>query len=291
MSESTLKQRIHSGELVTGVGVSMSYSKADLERVLDKNDCDFVSIDSQHSAYNEDRLEAFCANAQTLGIPAILRIKHTRHTYLIGNYLDLGPTGIVVPEVRETASVDEAVKTFYYPQFGKRSWGGSARWGIDAHPDRLEYAGWWNNTGVLQIQIESVDAVVNCSKLGKQGVDAFTFGPNDLSYDIESYTDPPFKTVEACVQHVVDEMKGSDVAVGIGLHRPEDRDKYLEMGLSDGVADAYDCVRRLNSHLTYKPTGGSSPSASSRSLLHPSRTVMRLKSPPHGIIWAPRLLK
>ena len=232
MPDNMLKQRINNKEIVTGIGVGMNYSKADLEELLEKNACDFFSVDSQHCAYNEDRLESFCANAQSLGIPVIFRIKHTRHTYLIGNYLDLGPTGIVVPEVREEASIVEAIKTFYYPQFGKRSWGGSARWGIDSHPDRLEYADWWNRTGVLQIQLESVDAVINCRKLGKPGVDAFTFGPNDLSYDIESYTDPPFKTVDACVQHVVNEMKGSDVAVGIALHQPEDRKKYLDMGLT-----------------------------------------------------------
>ncbi|MEE2709973.1 MAG: aldolase/citrate lyase family protein [Gemmatimonadota bacterium] len=232
MSDSTLKQRLRNKNLVTGIGVDMKHTLQDLERILDKNPCDFLCIDSQHSAFNEDRLESFCRSAQSLQIPVIFRIKHTRHTYLIGNYLDLGPTGVLVPEVREEASVDEAIKTFYYPQFGKRSSGGSARWGIDAHPDRLAYAEWWNNTGILQVQLESIDAVVNCRKLGKNGVDAFTFGPNDLLYDIESYTDPPFKSVDECIEHVVSEMSGTDVAVGIGIQHPADREKYLDMGLT-----------------------------------------------------------
>ena len=62
--------------------------------------------------------------------------------YLVGNVLDLGPAGIEVPQVEEEATVDEAVKYFYYPQQGKRSWGGVARWKIDGNDDRLAYADW-----------------------------------------------------------------------------------------------------------------------------------------------------
>ena len=66
------------------------------------------------------------------------RIKHTYHSYLIGNVLDLGqPAGIEVPQVEEPATVVEALKYFYYPQQGKRSSPGReasapvARWKIE----------------------------------------------------------------------------------------------------------------------------------------------------------------
>ena len=82
-----------------------------------------VAVDSQHSPYNEDRLVDFCNVANELGIFVNFRIKHTRNTYLIGNYLDLGPSGIEVPQVELDETVDEAVAAFYYPQQGIRSWG------------------------------------------------------------------------------------------------------------------------------------------------------------------------
>ena len=98
-----------------------------------------------------------------------------------------------MPEVRQQATVREAVHFFYYPQFGGRSWGGSARHGIQDRSDRLEYAAWWNETGVLWLQLESVDAVINCRQLAREGVDVLTFGPNDLLFDIERYRNPPFR--------------------------------------------------------------------------------------------------
>ena len=51
--------------------------------------------------------------------------------------------------MEEEATVDEAVEAFYYPQVGRRSWGGAARYGIEGRDVRLEYADWWNRTGIL----------------------------------------------------------------------------------------------------------------------------------------------
>lgn len=228
----SLKQRIRNGEIVNGVGASMESGKEDLARILQQGKVDFFNVDCQHGPQSEDRIVSFCSAAEALGVPVILRIKHTRHTYLIGNYLDLGPAGILVPEVREEATVREAVHFFYYPQFGGRSWGGSARYGIGDRSDRLAYAAWWNDTGVLWLQLESVDAVINCRKLAQDGVDVLTFGPNDLMFDIERYHRPPFRTVDDCVRHVAREMEGTPVAVSLALLDPSDRDKYVDMGLT-----------------------------------------------------------
>lgn len=229
---SSLKHRVRSGEIVTGLGVSMDSGRDDLERFLEQGGIDFFNVDCQHGRHSEDRIVSFCASADALGVPVILRIKHTRHTYLIGNYLDLGPSGILVPEVKEEATVREAVHFFYYPQFGGRSWGGSARLGIRDRPDRLEYAAWWNDTGVLWLQLESVEAVINCRKLALDGVDVLTFGPNDLMFDIERYRRPPFRTLDECVRHVAREMEGTGVAVSLALQDPTEREKYVDMGLT-----------------------------------------------------------
>jgi 2-keto-3-deoxy-L-rhamnonate aldolase RhmA len=121
----SLKQRIRNGEIIIGVSVPIEAEKSRLEDILSRDTYGFVSVDSQHSPYNEDRLVAFCAMAAEIGIPVQFRIKHTRHAYLIGNILDLGPMGIEVPLVEEDAIVEEALAAFYYPQVGKRSWGGA----------------------------------------------------------------------------------------------------------------------------------------------------------------------
>ncbi len=235
-----LKERIHRGELIFGVGAALDFSRSQLEDLLSLGNYSFVYVDSQHAAFSEKELVNFCALAEAVQIPVQLRIPHTRHTYLIGRYLDLGPTGIMVPEVQHTREVDEAISFFYYAQVGRRSSGGVARRNLSAfgeptNPasiDRLAYADWWNSNGFLTIQLESVEAIINARKLAKPGIDLLAFGPNDLRFSMESLPHSPFQTVDECIRHVLEQMRDSTVQVSLGAASAEERDKYIEMGVT-----------------------------------------------------------
>ena len=98
--------------------------------------------------------------------------------------------------------------------------------------DRLAYADWWNSNGFLAIQLESVEAVINARKLAKPGIDLLAFGPNDLRFSMESLPHSPFKTVDECIRHVLEQMKDSTVQVSLGAASAEERDKYIEMGVT-----------------------------------------------------------
>jgi 2-dehydro-3-deoxyglucarate aldolase/4-hydroxy-2-oxoheptanedioate aldolase len=174
--------------------------------------------------------------AEELGLPVQLRIPHTRHTYLIGRYFDFGPAAILVPEVMDEASVEEAVAWSYYPQVGRRSVGGDARYGRKAMGgqfNRLAYAEWWNNQVVLAIQLESIEAISNARQLAKPGVDYVAFGPNDLSFSLEAHPEFPLKTVDNCMRNVAAQLKDTGIRLGMAVMTvPEERDKYLEMGIT-----------------------------------------------------------
>lgn len=232
MSGKNLKQRIRDGELIYGVSVPVSANREEMKAIIDKDHYDFVMADSQHSAYNEPQLVEYCNIADSLDIPVHFRIKHTRNAYLIGNYLDLGPSGVEVPQVELESTVDEAVTWFYYPQIGIRSAGGGSRKGIAERSDRLEYANWWNQYGVLWMQVESVSAATNARKLAKPGVDCLSFGPADLTFSIESYPHHSLKTVDDCVHHVCDQLADTEVAVCYRNGTPDTREKYAEMGVT-----------------------------------------------------------
>ena len=175
----SLKQRIRDGEVIVGASVPIDSDRQLLESVLSKYNYDYFYIDSQHLPLNEEKLVAFCKIATEVDVPVHFRIKHTKLAYLVGNCLDLGPLSVEVPQVELESTVDDAVNYFYYPQFGIRSVGGGARYGLQGRNDAVEYTKWWNNTGVLCIQLESVQATTNVLKLAKPGVDMFSWGPSD----------------------------------------------------------------------------------------------------------------
>ena len=95
-SAATLKKRMRCGETLLGVSVPMTTDRDGLLSIVERGPYDFVAIDIQHAPYDENLLVSFCQTAAEVGIHAQFRIKHTRFTYLIGNYLDLGPSGIRV---------------------------------------------------------------------------------------------------------------------------------------------------------------------------------------------------
>jgi 4-hydroxy-2-oxoheptanedioate aldolase len=235
-SELSLKQRIHNGDIIVALRPSIAISRGQLEDALSKGAYDLIYLDGQHSAFSDDQLVSFCAMAEDLGLPVQFRIPHTRHTYLIGRYLDMGLSAILAPEVAERAAVEEAIAYSYYPQIGRRSWGGAARHGLKAHGgavDRLTYAEWWNNHVVLAIQLESVDGIVNAHKLALPGVDYVAFGPNDLQFNLEGHPDFPLRTPDDCMRNVAAQLKGSGIRLGMAvITRPDERDKYLEMGIT-----------------------------------------------------------
>ena len=228
----SLKQRIHAGELLIGVSVPIKSTQSQLETILGKDDYAFVWVDSQHAPLNEERLVEFCQMAESLGVHVQLRIKHTRFTYLIGNILDLGPTGVEVPQVEEESTVIEAVENFLYPQQGIRSWGGTTRWGLKNFPKPADYMAWWNNTGVLWIQIESIHAVGKAKLLAKPGVDCLSWGPMDLSLNRQRFPDHPFQTDDDCVRHVLKQLEGTNTKLMYRNYTADLRNKYIDMGVT-----------------------------------------------------------
>jgi len=233
MAESaSLKERIHRGDIIVGVSVPMDIERGRLEDILSRDTYGFVTVDSQHGAFHEERLVAFCAMTEVMGIPVQFRIKHPRHAYLIGNILDLGPLSIEVPLVETEGVVDDALAVFYYPQVGKRSWGGSARYGIKGRDNRREYAAWWNSHGILCLQIETLTAVTHARQLAKPGVDCLTWGPSDLSFDLEAHPTHPFQTVDDCLRHVLKQLEGTDIRVSFRNYSHELRQKYMDMGVT-----------------------------------------------------------
>jgi 2-keto-3-deoxy-L-rhamnonate aldolase RhmA len=235
-SGASLKQRIRDGAVVVALRVPITIGRPALESALTKGTYDLLYVDGQHSAFTEDQLVAVCALGEELGLPVQFRIPHTRHTYLIGRYLDLGPAAILVPEVEEVAAADEAVAYSYYSPVGRRSWGGAARHGARARGgrlDRREYAGWWNETVVLSVQLESTRAIDNARALVRPGVDYLAFGPNDLSFDLEARPDYPLRTVDDCMRRVAEQVAGTGVRLGMAVvTEPEEREPYLKMGIT-----------------------------------------------------------
>lgn len=209
----TLRERIRNGETLHVGNAPMDATKDELAEILKQGPFDMIGVCSQHGPFNEEKLWLFCKNAHELGIPVQLRIKHPKHAYLIGNLCDLGPAAIVIPQVDDEADIDEAIRAFYYPPVGIRSFPPPNGYGTDKCLERDEYIEWWNENGILTFQLESVEAVVNARKLAKPGIAMLYFGAEDLKISIAAHPNSPFSTIEECKAYVRRQMEGTGIKV------------------------------------------------------------------------------
>lgn len=227
-----LKDRIRKGKLTLGVSVPWDSTKEEIQRIWSQDkDYNFISIDSQHNPLDESKIASISHDAAELGIPVHFRIKHTNYTWQIGNWLDLGPTMIEVPQTEKVSTAQEAIDYFYYSPVGKRSWGGTSRIEINDRPDRLPYASWWNNFGVLWLQVESLQAISNIPKLALPGIDCISWGPADLAFDRESNPHHPLSiSDQACIDHAFKLLEDSHAQLVLRNYNWRERDKFIDMG-------------------------------------------------------------
>ena len=80
--------------------------------------------------------------------------------------------------------------------------------------------------------METLRAVTHARQLAKPGIDCLTWGPADLSFDLEAHPEHPFRTVEACLRHVLKQLEGTDTKISFRSYDPALRNKYIDMGVT-----------------------------------------------------------
>ncbi|MBM4081090.1 MAG: hypothetical protein FJ278_15410 [Planctomycetes bacterium] len=211
-----LKERIRSGAPFHIGALAVDLPLDQMEKKCVGKGWDLAFVDLQHSPYTEPQLAEFCKRATALEVPLMLRAHHPSAAWQISRLLDFGAAGVLVPMVETPETVAEAVAAFYYPPLGKRSCGLRFAYGWSANQTPRAYADWWNANGILAVQIETVQAVLDVRRLVQPGVDLLLFGAVDLGFSLQASPGCPFKSVEECRQHVVNETRGLGVRVGLG---------------------------------------------------------------------------
>lgn len=139
---------------------------------------DWLFVDMEHGALDLHDVERI---AQAVGerCSCVVRVPSNDRVW-IGKILDLGVSGIIVPQVNSADEAARAVSAAKYPPQGTRGvgLGRAARYGARLN----EYLAEANDETAVIVQIEHVDAVANVERIAQvDGVDAFMIGPFDLS--------------------------------------------------------------------------------------------------------------
>jgi 4-hydroxy-2-oxoheptanedioate aldolase len=168
------KAKMLRGEPAIGAGARLGDPLA--AELLALAGYDFIMVDDQHGAWDDTKAMAAFRSILLAGSVPMVRVRHNDFA-AIGNMLDRGAIGIVVPLVNTREDAERAAEACRYPPRGGRSEGpfGCGIYGPDYHS-------WADDQVLLMVQIETIQAVENAAEiLSVEGVDGCWIGPADMA--------------------------------------------------------------------------------------------------------------
>lgn len=143
---------------------------------------DFVCIDMEHGPVSYQDTEHMLRAATVWGIPALVRVC-APDPAAIGQVLDAGAAGVLVPRVSSTEEARRVVAAARFPPEGRRGVGPGRAAGYGRSiPAYLETA---RAQTVVAIQIETIEALDDLdSILAVPGIDLVFIGPGDLGVSL-----------------------------------------------------------------------------------------------------------
>lgn len=196
-----LKPRIAAGEPV-GV-VWLTLGSPTLAEVTSRHGPDALVIDMQHGLYDRVSME------NTIGASAVPVLVRTRddHDASIGEALDAGAEGVIVPLVESAAAASRVASACRYPPGGHRSGGG-----IRPLADFAAHVAHANAGVLAAVMIETAAGVEAADAIAASGVDMVFIGTGDLALSLGAA--PGSEAHEAACQRILQACRNAGIPCG-----------------------------------------------------------------------------
>ncbi|MFZ5814415.1 MAG: HpcH/HpaI aldolase family protein [Bacillota bacterium] len=191
---------------------------------------DFVIIDNEHGPAGIETTENMIRAAKAAGIVPLVRVSGANVQEILRT-LDVGASGIQVPQVNTAEQCRLVVEAAKYPPLGNRGVAFSTRaagWGFFGGPAHLTGS---NEKTVVVTHIETGLAVQNLDEmLAVKGIDVMFIGPNDLSVSLGYAGNYNHPDVQAIIADCIRRIAAAGVIPGILATNPDEFHKYAALG-------------------------------------------------------------
>lgn len=195
---------------------------------------DYLCMDQQHGLMGyqgiRDGLMAIDAGG-TLGPRVTVGLVRTaaNDLYCIGQALDAGAAGVIVPMIDDAEAAREAVRNSKYPPLGRRSYGP-----MRAQLRRSGDLARANDTTLVAVMIETASGLEHVEEIAAvPGVDALYVGPYDLTIAVGGGDpDDPSAVAarDAALDRILQSGHGAGKAVGIHADDGDSAAERLALG-------------------------------------------------------------
>ncbi|WP_435096015.1 HpcH/HpaI aldolase family protein [Halarchaeum sp. P4] len=229
----SLRDDFRAREPVVGGWVSVPHPA--VAELLGSLTYDFLVLDGEHGEATHQDLADMVRAVDGTRAPTrpLVRVSGADGVEL-QRVLNLGPAGVMVPEVETAAEAEAVVDACQYRPRGSRGVAGARANDYGADLDRQVTSG--TDVAVV-VQIETEAGVENADAIAAvEGVDAVFLGPNDLSADLGVYGEYESGVFTAAVEAVVGAGEREETAVGTLAGDPDTVTERQKWGVDFVVA-------------------------------------------------------
>jgi 4-hydroxy-2-oxoheptanedioate aldolase len=210
-SRGELRERLRRGDPAVGTFAGLA-SPAAVE-VCAAAGADWVLIDLEHGAGDEESVAAGVLACAAYGVPALVRVE-SLDRLRIGRCLDMGAAGIMVPRVDSAEDAARLVRWMRYPPAGDRGVATYNRQGGFGMRSEVLAERDGQLAGVVQIETAAgLEAVEEIAAV--DGIDALFVGPVDLSFALGVPLGFTTGTFQRALDRVLAAARRHGVAAGI----------------------------------------------------------------------------
>lgn len=214
MFENKVKKLLASGKAAWGGAIivpSLLVAKLTLGTGID-----FLWIDTEHVPYGTEAVPMLPVLCRMAGCVPVVRVAGL-DPCLIKKALDIGASGVMIPQINNAEEARRAVQYAKYPPQGSR--GVSPMWTVYMDVPWGDYLPVANEEICVIVQVESPDGIKNLEAIAEvEGVDVVFAGPADLAASMNCIGNIQHPTVQKFLeefpQRVAKTGKTSGISVG-----------------------------------------------------------------------------
>ncbi len=224
-----LREKLERGEVALGTWITVN--STDLVEIASDAGFDFLIFDAEHAPLTMESIQSLLQVLKSDKTTPIVRVAWNDQV-LIKLALDIGPSGLLIPQVKTADDVVSASKAMKYPPEGIRGLG--PRRASNYYREVQDYATRANRELVSILQIEHTDAIKNLGMIipavSKEKISALYVGPADLSASMGLLGKYDDRTFTEGLQRILEESGKANIPVGIHAFNGEDALKKIKQG-------------------------------------------------------------
>ena len=177
-------------------GCSLIFPSADIIELLGIAGFDYVFLDGEHGPFSPETIEQMCRVADAAGLTPIARVPNIQSSTIL-QFLDRGVMGIMGPHICTGEQAQALADACRFAPQGKRSFGSGRGTHYGDPVQRRQYMEQANAEMLVIALLEDVEVISNLPDiLSVEGIDFFSYGPNDLAQSMGLPGEPEHPKVQ-----------------------------------------------------------------------------------------------